>query len=175
MTVDSYAATSLAKAMGHSLLASLGHWPGNSPTGDTLNNQCLASAVVGLANDIQAILGDALTTATTMFPHKPPATPGKGTLPRHLWPNTVKHDVYQIRRRAKSIRRLITHETKAQRGTPPAELSTDPYPSLWSSVNKPLSLRTVLNPPQKDIDSLGVLLRPDTTPIDPITPQAAHE
>jgi hypothetical protein len=84
VTVDSYAATSLAKAMGHSRLASLGHGPGNSPTSDTLDTQCLASAVVGLANDIQAILGEALTTATTMSPHKPPATPGKGTLPRHL-------------------------------------------------------------------------------------------
>jgi hypothetical protein len=84
VTVDSYAATSLAKAMGHSLLASLGHGPGNIPTGGTLDTQCIASAVVGLANDIQAILGDALTTATAMFPHKPPAKPGKGTLPWHL-------------------------------------------------------------------------------------------
>jgi len=84
VTVDSYAATSLAKAKCHSLLASLGHGPGNIPTGDTLDAQCITSAVVGLANDIQAILGEALTTATTMFQHKPPATPGKGTIPRHL-------------------------------------------------------------------------------------------
>ena len=73
--------------MGHSLLASLGHGPGTSSTGDMLDTQCITSAIVGLANDIQAILGDALTTATTMFPHKPPATPGKGILPRHFGPN----------------------------------------------------------------------------------------
>ena len=109
MTVDSCAVTSLAKATGHSLVASLGHGPGNIPIGDTLDTQCIASAVVGLANDIQAILGDALTTATTMFPHKPPAKPGKGTIPRHLWPKSVRHDISHIRRRTKSIRRLINH------------------------------------------------------------------
>ena len=118
VTVDSYAATSLAKAMGHSLLASLGHGPGNIPTSDTIDPHCIASSIVGLANDIQAILGDALITATTMFPHKPPATPGKGTLPRHLWPKSVRHDVSNIRHRAKSIRRLINHEKKAQKCTP---------------------------------------------------------
>jgi len=51
--------------------------------------QCITSSIVGLANDIQAILGDALTTATTMFPHKPPAKSGMGTNPRHLWPKSV--------------------------------------------------------------------------------------
>ncbi len=84
VTVDSYAATSLSMAMGHSLLASLSHGPGNIPASDAIDSQCVASTIVGLANDIQAILGDALTSATTMFPHTPPAKPGKGTLPRHL-------------------------------------------------------------------------------------------
>jgi hypothetical protein len=175
VTVDSYATTSLAKVLGHSLLVSLGSGPGNISKGAPIDTQCIASMVVGIANDIQAILGDALTTATTMFPHKPPAKPGKGTIPRHLWPKSVKHDVSHIRRRAKSITRLINHETKAQRCTPPAELSTDPSLSLWSSVNKPLSLRTVLNPPPKDMDSLGVLLRTDTTPMDSTTLHAAHD
>ena len=129
MTVDSYAATSLAKAMGQSLLASIGQEPGNILTGDTIDTQCIASSIVGLVNDIiQAILGDALPTATTMFPHKPPAKPGRGTIPRQLWPKSAKHDVSNIRRRAKYIRRLINNEAKAQRGTPPAELST--YPSM---------------------------------------------
>ena len=167
--MDSYAATFLGKAMIHSLLASLGHGAGNIPTGDTFDTQCTTSAVFGLANDIQTILGDAPTTATTIFPHKPPATPGKGTIPRHLWPNSMRHDISHIRRRAKSIRRLINHETKAQRCTPPVELSTDPHPPLWTSFNTPLSFRTVLNPPPKDIDSLGVLLRPNTTPMDSTT------
>jgi hypothetical protein len=73
--MNSYAATSLAKAMGHSLLASLAHGPENIPTGDTIDTHCIASSIVGLASDIQTILGDALTTATAMFPHKPPAHP----------------------------------------------------------------------------------------------------
>jgi hypothetical protein len=72
-------------------------------------------------------------------------------------------------------RHLINHETKAQRCTPPAEHSTDPSLSLWSSVNKPLSLRTVLHPPPKDMDSLWVLLRTDTTPMDSTILQAAHD
>ena len=117
VTVDSYAATSLAKAMGHSLLGSFGHGPGSIPTSDAMDPHCITSSIVGLANDIQAILGGALATATTMFPHKLPATPGKGTLPRHLWPESVRHDVSNIRRRAKAIRRLIKHETKTPAGT----------------------------------------------------------
>ena len=116
--MDSYAATSLAKAMDHSLLAFLGHGPGSIPTSDAMDPYRITSSLVGLANDIQAILGDALTTATTMFLHKPPATPGKGTLLRHLWTKSVRHDVSNIRRRAKSIRRLINHEKKAQKCTP---------------------------------------------------------
>ena len=103
MTVDSHAATSLAKAMGQSLLASIGQGPENIFTCDTIDTQCIASSKDGLANGIQANLGDALTTATTMFPHKPPAKPGMGTIPRHIWPKSVKHDVSNIRRWAKSI------------------------------------------------------------------------
>ncbi len=127
VTVDSHAATSLAKAMGQFFLASIGQEPGNILTGNTIDTQCIASSIVGLVNDIiQAIIGDALPAATTMFPHKPPAKPGRGTIPRHLWPKSSKHDVLNIRRRASHTRRFINNETKAQRGTPPAELSTDP-------------------------------------------------
>jgi hypothetical protein len=171
--VDSHAATSLAKAMGHSLLASLDHGSGSIPTSDAIDH-CIASSIVGLANDIQAILGDALATATDTSPHKPPAKPGRDTIPRHLWPKSVKHDVSTIRRRAKSIRRLINQEMKAQRCSSPSELPSDPYPSLWSSVNNPLSLHTILNPPPKDMDCLWVLLRPETTPMDSATIQAAY-
>jgi hypothetical protein len=169
VTVDSYVATSLAEAMGHSFLASLSHGPGNILASDSIDYQCVASTIVGLANDIQAILGDALTTATTTFPHKPPAKPDKGTLPRHLWPKSVKHDASHIRRRSKAIRRLVTYETKAQRCTPPETLTRDLSLSLWSIVIKPQSLRTVLNPPPKDANSLGVLHRLNTTPMDPTT------
>ncbi len=75
----------------------------------------MESSILGLANDIQAILRDALAEATTMFPQKKPTTPSKGTLPRHLWPKSNRHDVSNIRRRGKAIRRLIKHETKNQR------------------------------------------------------------
>ena len=117
VTVDSYVVTSLAKAMGHSILASLGHDLKRSLASDVIDPHCVESAIVGLANDIQAILGDALAEATTMFPQKPLATPGKGTLPRQLWPKSVRHDVSNIRRRAKAIRRLIKHKTRIPKYT----------------------------------------------------------
>jgi hypothetical protein len=149
--VKSHAATSLAKAIGHSLLASLGHGSKSIPTSDATDPCCIASSIVDLANDIQAILMDSVATGTDMFPHKPPAKPGRGTIPRHLWPKSAKHDVFTIRRRAKAIRRLINKEKKAQRDNSSSELPSDPYPSLWSSVTEPLSLRTILNLPPKDI------------------------
>ncbi len=111
VAVESYAATSLAKAMCHAILASLDHELRSNPTYDAIDPSCVESSILGLANDIQAILGDALTTATTMFPHNPPATPNKGTLPRHLWPESVRHYVSIIRRRAKAVRRLVKQET----------------------------------------------------------------
>ncbi len=110
-----------------------------------------------------------------MFPHKPPGKPGTGTLPWHLWPKSVRHDVSHIRRRAKAIRRLITYKNKAQKCTPPEALTRDLSLPLWSSVSKPLSLRTILNPPPKDASSLGVIHRLDTTPRDPTTLHAAHD
>ena len=133
--------------MGHSILASLGHEPGSSPTDDAIDPHCVASSIVGLANNIQGILGDALAEATTMFPHKPPATLDKGTLPRHLWTKSVRYDVSNIRRRAKAVRRLIKHETKTAESTQDESLTTDISLPLWSSVNTLLSLRTILNPP----------------------------
>jgi len=118
VTVNCYAATSLAKAMGHSLLASLGHEPGSIPTDDAMYPHCVtSSSIVGFANNIKAILGEALTEATTMFPDKAAGYPGKGTLPRHLWPKSVRQYVSNIRRRAKAIRRLIKHETKTPKCT----------------------------------------------------------
>ena len=60
VAVDSHAATSLARAMGHSLLASLAQCLEGRATGDAMDPQCVASSILGLAIDIQAILGDAL-------------------------------------------------------------------------------------------------------------------
>ena len=87
MAVDSHAATSLAKAMGHSLLASLAHCPEGRPTGDAMDPQCIKSSILGLANDIQDILGVALAEATTMFPHKTHATPVNAHSPDISGPN----------------------------------------------------------------------------------------
>ena len=144
VAMESCDATSLAKAMGHSLIASLGHEPGISHTDDTIDPRGIASSIIGLANDIQAILGDALAEATTTFPHKPHAILGKGTLPPHLWPKSVRHDDWNIRRRAKAVRRLIKHETNntgmhSRRVAHSGSLSA----TLASSVNTPLSLRTI--------------------------------
>jgi len=50
VAVDSYAATSLAKAMGHAIIASIGQEPGNSPTDDTIDPQGIVSSILGLAN-----------------------------------------------------------------------------------------------------------------------------
>ena len=126
MAVNIYAATSLAKVMGHSLLAYLTHRPGGRPTGDALDSHRMESSIHGLGNDIQTILRDALAEATTMFPHKTPATPSQGKLPRHLWPKTVRHDISNLRRRAKVIHHLIKYETKNRRAlaTPRGPLPT---------------------------------------------------
>ncbi len=65
--------------------------------------------ILGLANEIQAILGEALTEATNMSPLKTPTPPSEGTLPRHLWPKPVRQDISCIRRRAKALRRLLKY------------------------------------------------------------------
>ncbi len=161
--------------MGHSLLAYLAHYHEGMSTRDALDPQYVASPILGLANDIQAILGDALTEATTMFPHKTPATPSKGTLPRHRGLKSVRHDVSNIRRRAKVIRRLIKHETKPPAGAQEEPSLEDPSLPLWHRVDTPLSLRTVLSPPPKNLDTLGVFMRPDPISVGTTTLQAAQD
>ena len=53
--------------------------------------------------------------ATTMFPLKA-ATPDKGqTLPHHLWPKSVLHDVYALRTRTKALRRLAAEAARTER------------------------------------------------------------
>ena len=169
MAVDSHAHSSMAKAMGHSLLASRAHCFEGMHTGDALDSQCVESFILGLANDIQSILADALAEATIMFPHITPTTPNKGTLPRHLWPKPVRHDVSNIRRRAKAICRLIKHETKPQAGSIDEPSPEDPSLPLWNSVATPLSLHTALSPPPKNLDPLGILVRLDSLPINTAT------
>ena len=151
--------------MGHSLLASLTRQPEGRFTCDAPDPEWVEAAMLGLVNDIQAILGEALAAATTMFTHRTPATHSIGTLPRHLWPKSVRPDVSNIRRRDKAIRRLIKHVATKQEYSqvePPRE---DPSLPLWASVTTPLSLRTALSPPPKNLDALEVLVRPDHLPM----------
>ena len=84
VAVESYGAIALAKAMGQSLLTSLTHSSGGRYANHALGSHPLEPAILDLAKDIQAILGEALEEATHMFPLKTPTTPNKGTLPRHL-------------------------------------------------------------------------------------------
>ena len=66
-----------------------------------------------LAVDILIILGDAMILATTMLPQKLTSM-GKGQmLPHHLWPKSVKHEVFIIRRRTKALRRLAVEMASA--------------------------------------------------------------
>ncbi len=102
-----------------------------------------------------------------MFPLKTPNSPGKGNLPRHLWPKQVRQDISCIRRRAKNIRRLLRYEThhpetrhtEAPQGEPPP---LDYCTYLWDDIGTPISLRTALSPPPRHMDTLGVLVRPDS-------------
>jgi hypothetical protein len=92
-------------------------------------------------------LGEALTEATNMSPLKTPTPSSKGTLPRHLWPKSVRHNISCIRRRNKALHRLLKHETHPPdlpQGEPPI---ADYYTTLWASVGTPLSIRTALSPP----------------------------
>ena len=82
--IDSHGAIALAVATGHALLASLSPHTRGSPVDPRSNSQIPELNVMGLANDIQTILRDALTEATKMFPLKTPNPPKKGTLPRHM-------------------------------------------------------------------------------------------
>ena len=113
--------------------------------------------------------------ALTMCPHKPPATLSRGTLPRHLWPKSVRHNISNIWRQAKSIRRFMKHKTRTRAKAHEEPPPKDPSVSLWSSVNTPLSLRTVLSPPPKDLDTLGLFTCPDLNPLRTPTHQATHD
>ena len=112
IAIDSHGAIALAVATGHALLASLPPHTRGSPADPRSDSQIPGLDVIGLANDIQTILGDALTEATKMFPLKTPNPPKKGTLPRHMWPKQVRQDISNIRRRAKAIRRLLGNERR---------------------------------------------------------------
>ena len=95
-------------------------------------------------------LGEAMETATTMFPHKPTPVPTKGTLPHHLLPNKIRYDISYICRRTKAICRLVNLEARSPDDNSDDLLHLDTLLSLWRSINTPLMLRIKLFPPPRD-------------------------
>jgi len=174
VAVDSHSSTTLAKAMTLSLLDSLDSSPVEiSPQGHKEMSQITTAHILDLANHLQSIPWEAMDTATSMFPHRIAPAPSRNTLSRHLWPNSVRHDVANIRRRANAIRRLVRLAPKPQHATPEDISSSPTHISLWSSVNMPPQLRTVLSPTPQGLDTLGLLNREDLSPYGKIPPTQA--
>jgi hypothetical protein len=100
--------------------------------------------------------------ATTMFPLKA-GTPAKGqTLPHHLWPKSVLHDVYAIRTRAKALRRMAALVATTPNLTMDSLSDTEsPHHSLWLRVTNPLILRTAASPPIRNLEALSLADSPD--------------
>jgi hypothetical protein len=80
MVVDSYTAIYMSTARAHTLLDSLTPNEVSGSANPPPNPHEVEKTVLSLANDLQAILVDAMDTATAMFPQKPFA-PKRGTLP----------------------------------------------------------------------------------------------
>jgi len=85
VVVDSATATALASAMARTLLdfLSVDNNQGQQDTSTT--SQGVEAAILSIASDLKGILGEAMTSATAIFPQKP-AAPKNGILPQHLWP-----------------------------------------------------------------------------------------
>ena len=119
-------------------------------------------SILSLATDLQSILGEAMHMATTMFPLKA-GTPNKGqTLPHHLWPKAILHEVHTIRKRTKALRRLATLST----ATPLLTLESianmeSPHHQLWLKVTTPVTLQTVASPPIRNLEALIITDVPD--------------
>ena len=87
VTVDSYAAITLARATALSLNDSLEFPTGAiSPKGTREISQDTTTHLFDLANTLQVIIGETMDTATAMFPHKSAPPPSRDTFPRHLSP-----------------------------------------------------------------------------------------
>ncbi len=84
--------------------------------------------------------------------------PSKGqTLSHHLWPKSVLHDVYAIRKRTKALHRLATLVTAKPDCLLESFLDTEsPHHKLWLNVINPLTLRTVDSPPIRNLDALSL-------------------
>jgi hypothetical protein len=83
VTVDPYTTISLSTAMACTLLDSLSTDEVIGRTNSPLKSQAVETAVLSLATDPQVILGEAMDTATTIFPQRL-APPKRGTILHHL-------------------------------------------------------------------------------------------
>ena len=98
------------------------------------------------------------------------STPNKEqTLPHHLWPKAVLHDVHTIRKRTKALRRIAALAAATPLLTSESISNTEsPHHQLWLMVNTPLNLRTVASPPIRNLEALILIDVPDddddTTP-----------
>ena len=156
MSVDSYHPTFLAIATANAILNGLEDTQ-TSPTAAIHTGSWIGDrdSILSLAEDLQHILEDAMNLATKMFPLKADA-PAKGqTLPHHLWPRSVLHDVYAIRTRTKALHRLSTLLATSPHLTMKSlSAEESPHHSLWLRVTNPLTLRTEASPPIRNLEAL---------------------
>jgi len=64
------------------------------------------TSIIPLADDLQTILGGN-GYGHSYFPHKSILATTRGTVPRHLRPNSIRHYISNIRRWTKAIGRLV--------------------------------------------------------------------
>jgi len=91
-----------------------------------------------------------MPTSTTIFPQKPTAR-NTGILPHHLLPKSVRRDFDTLQRLA-GISSRHPGEVK---------FATSTHDTLWREVRAPISLRTEISPPPRDLSSLGILNKHD--------------
>jgi hypothetical protein len=91
----------------------------------------------------------------------------EGTLPHHLWPKSVHHDIDNIRRRLKILIRLASLTARDPEGV---ISDTSSHLTLWQEVLTPLPLCTDLSPPPRDHASLDLLHREDLVIADDTSP-----
>jgi hypothetical protein len=85
----------------------------------------------------------------------------------------VRHDVAEIRRRVKAVRRFVRINAKTPKTTSDEPSLMDNRPALWSCVTTPLQLRTILLLIPRGLDTLGLLTREDLQPNGEIPPSQA--
>ncbi len=119
-------------------------------------------SIFSLSDDLHNILGEAMVLAKFMLPLKATA-PNKGqTLPQHLWPESVLHDIHSIRAKTKALRRIV----KLACTTPDNALEhlmnpETPHNNLWLRVTNPITLRTITSPPIRHLDTLTLTPVPE--------------